>query len=76
MGDESGILDAVIVGGGMGGVVMLAEAVQQRCTRILLLERAEALGGLWARVPGWQTIQNHPLDFCIQGFTTRLRWRF
>ena len=71
MGDESGILDAIIVGGGMGGVVMLAEAVQQPCTRILLLERAKSLGGLWARVPAWQTIQNHPLDFCIQGFTTR-----
>lgn len=50
---------------------MLAEAVQQRYTRILLLERAESLGGLWARVPSWQTIQNHPLDFCLQGFTTR-----
>jgi hypothetical protein len=50
---------------------MLAEAVQQRYTRILLLERAESLGGLWARVPPWQTIQNHPLDFCLQGFTTR-----
>ena len=60
-GAEADILDAVIVGGGLGGVVMLAEAVQQRYTRILLLERAESLGGLWARVPSWQTIQNHPL---------------
>ena len=65
------VLDAVIVGGGLGGVVMLAEAVQQRFTKILLLERTESLGGLWARLPAWQTIQNHPLDFCIQGFTTR-----
>jgi len=71
MVDESRILDAVIVGGGLGGVVMLAEAIQQRSTRILLLERAESLGGLWARVPAWQTIQNHPRDFCLQGFTTR-----
>jgi hypothetical protein len=70
-GVEAEILDAVIVGGGLGGVIMLAEAVQQRYTRILLLERAESLGGLWARVPSWQTIQNHPLDFCLQGFTTR-----
>jgi hypothetical protein len=70
-GIEAGILDAVIVGGGLGGVIMLAEAVQQGYTRILLLERAESLGGLWARVPAWQTIQNHPLDFCLQGFTTR-----
>ena len=71
VGEQTGILDAVIVGGGLGGVVMLAEAVQQRFTRILLLERGESLGGLWARLPAWQTIQNHPLDFCIQGFTTR-----
>jgi hypothetical protein len=71
LGAEADILDAVIVGGGLGGVVMLAEAVQQRYKRILLLERAESLGGLWARVPSWQTIQNHPLDFCLQGFTTR-----
>ena len=70
-GAEAEILDAVIVGGGLGGVIMLAEAVQQRYTRILLLERAESLGGLWASVPSWQTIQNHPLDFCLQGFTTR-----
>ena len=70
-GAEAEVLDAVIVGGGLGGVVMLAEAVQQRYTRMLLLERAASLGGLWARVPPWQTIQNHPLDFCIQGFTTR-----
>jgi hypothetical protein len=69
-GVEAEVLDAIIVGGGLGGVVMLAEAVQQRHTRILLLERAESLGGLWARVPSWQTIQNHPLDFCLQGFTT------
>lgn len=71
MGDELEILDAVIVGGGLGGVLMLAEAIQQRFTKILLLERAASLGGLWANVPSWQTIQNHPLDFCLQGFTTR-----
>lgn len=69
--DESRILDAVIVGGGLGGVCLLAEAVRQGITDILLVERAASLGGLWARLPAWQTIQNHPLDFCIQGFTTR-----
>ena len=65
------ILDAVIVGGGIGGIVMLAEGVAQGTTRILLLERSGQLGGIWARLPAWQTIQNHPLDFCLQGFTTR-----
>jgi cation diffusion facilitator CzcD-associated flavoprotein CzcO len=68
---EDEILDAIIVGGGLGGVFMLAEAVRQQYTRILLLERDESLGGLWTRVPAWQTVQNHPLDFCLQGFTTR-----
>jgi hypothetical protein len=73
---EDEILDAIIVGGGLGGVFMLAEAVRQQYTRILLLERDESLGGLWTRVPAWQTVQNHPLDFCLQGFTTRKNvWR-
>ena len=71
--DDDAILDAVIVGGGVGGIVMLAEGVTQGTTRILLLERSERLGGIWARLPAWQTIQNHPLDFCLQGFTTRKR---
>ena len=70
-GTPGDVFDAVIVGGGLGGVFMLAEAVQQRYTNILLLERAQSVGGIWARVPSWQTIQNHPLDFCLQGFTTR-----
>lgn len=65
------ILDAVIVGGGIGGIVMLAEGVAQGTTRILLLERSGQLDWIWARLPAWQTIQNHPLDFCLQGFTTR-----
>lgn len=71
--DEPHILDAVIIGGGLGGVCVLAEGVQQGFTDILLLDRSATLGGLWARLPAWQTIQNHPLDFCIQGFTTRKR---
>ena len=71
--DDDAILDAVIVGGGIGGIVMLAEGVAQGATKILLLERSEQLGGIWARLPAWQTIQNHPLDFCLQGFTTRKR---
>ena len=71
--DGAAILDAVIVGGGIGGIVMLAEGVAQGTTKILLLERSERLGGIWARLPAWQTIQNHPLDFCLQGFTTRKR---
>ena len=71
--DGDAILDAVIVGGGIGGIVMLAEGVAQGTTKILLLERSERLGGIWARLPAWQTIQNHPLDFCLQGFTTRKR---
>ncbi len=71
--DDDAILDAVIVGGGIGGIAMLAEGVAQGTTRILLLERSEQLGGIWARLPAWQTIQNHPLDFCLQGFTTRKR---
>lgn len=71
--DHATIHDAVIVGGGLGGVCTLAEGVRQGFTDVLLLERADCLGGLWARLPAWQTIQNHPLDFCIQGFTTRKR---
>ena len=71
--DDDAILDAVIVGGGIGGIVMLAEGVAQGTTKILLLERSGEIGGIWARLPAWQTIQNHPLDFCLQGFTPRKR---
>jgi cation diffusion facilitator CzcD-associated flavoprotein CzcO len=28
------------------------------------------VGGVWARLPAWQTVQNDPRDFCVQGFTT------
>lgn len=31
------------------------------------------LGGLWVTLPPWQTVQNDPRDFCMQGFTTNKR---
>ncbi len=33
--------------------------------------RARSIGGLWAQLPRWQTVQNDPIDFCTEGFTTR-----
>lgn len=29
------------------------------------------IGGLWTTLPAWQTVQNDPRDFCVQGFTTK-----
>lgn len=68
--------DAIIIGAGLIGVFTLAEAVRQGNKRVLVLDKADRVGGLWNHLPEWQTVQNAPVDFCMQGFTTnKAEWR-
>ena len=69
--DDSLPYDAVIIGAGLAGVSLLAEAVKQGYKRVIVLERKPYIGGLWVDLPAWQTLQNDPADFCLNGFTTK-----
>jgi ribulose 1,5-bisphosphate synthetase/thiazole synthase len=69
--DDSLPYDAVIIGAGLAGVTLLAEAVKHGYKRVIVLERKPYIGGLWVDLPAWQTLQNDPADFCLNGFTTR-----
>lgn len=71
LNDDSLPYDAVIIGAGLAGISLLAEAVKQGYKRVIILERKPYIGGLWVDLPAWQTLQNDPADFCLNGFTTK-----
>jgi cation diffusion facilitator CzcD-associated flavoprotein CzcO len=60
------VYDAVIVGGGISGLVFLKYAREQNL-RCLALEKQADIGGLWRVLPSWQDIQNRVPDFAING---------
>ena len=45
--------------------------MKQGYKRVIILERKPYIGGLWVDLPAWQTLQNDPADFCLNGFTTK-----
>ena len=57
-------VDVAIVGGGPGGVIALYYA-RQAGLEAILLEKQDAVGGLWAQLPAWQDIQNRAED-CVR----------
>jgi cation diffusion facilitator CzcD-associated flavoprotein CzcO len=57
-------LDLVIIGAGIGGVVTLHYA-RQAGLKVLLLERENVIGGLWATLPAWQDIQFGRCDWTL-----------
>jgi cation diffusion facilitator CzcD-associated flavoprotein CzcO len=61
---DSDQIDVAIVGGGAGGVITLYYA-RQAGLDALLLEKQNAIGGLWAQLPAWQDIQNRPEDWTL-----------
>lgn len=56
--------DLLIIGGGIGGIISLYYA-KKAGLRALVLERQAEVGGLWARLPAWQDIQNNPIDWTL-----------
>ena len=58
------VLDLVIIGAGLGGVVALHYA-RKAGFSVVLLEREAVVGGLWARLPPWQDIQFGRADWTL-----------
>ena len=58
------VYDAIIVGGGISGLVFLKYAMDKDL-RCLVLEKEADVGGLWRDLPPWQDIQNKITDFTI-----------
>lgn len=56
--------DLLIIGGGIGGIISLYYA-KKAGLRALVLEKQPQVGGLWARLPAWQDIQNNPIDWTL-----------
>ncbi|HVA57192.1 MAG: NAD(P)-binding domain-containing protein [Gemmatimonadaceae bacterium] len=56
--------DLIIVGGGIGGIISLKYAKDAGLDAILL-EGAEAVGGLWRDLPAWQDIQFRKEDWTL-----------
>lgn len=57
-------IDVAIVGAGPGGVIALYYA-RQAGLKAVVLERQDTIGGLWARLPSWQDIQNREEDWTL-----------
>jgi cation diffusion facilitator CzcD-associated flavoprotein CzcO len=57
-------VDVAIVGGGPGGIIALYYA-RQAGLKAVLLEKQHIVGGLWARLPAWQDIQNRAEDWTL-----------
>jgi len=58
--------DVIVVGAGICGVIFLKYALEQGL-RCLVLETQSDVGGLWAKLPAWQDLQNRKEDFAING---------
>jgi hypothetical protein len=56
--------DAIIIGAGICGIIFLKYAREQGLNCVVL-EKQEAVGGLWNQIPAWQDIQNRKADFAI-----------
>jgi len=57
-------LDVVIIGAGIGGITALYYAKRAGLSA-LVLEKQDVVGGLWARLPAWQDIQNNRYDWAL-----------
>jgi len=62
--NTSPTLDLAIIGGGIAGLIHLHYA-RRAGLRAVLLERADAVGGLWRELPAWQDIQICPVDWTV-----------
>jgi cation diffusion facilitator CzcD-associated flavoprotein CzcO len=62
--NNSELYDAIIIGAGTCGIIFLKYAREQGL-RCLILEKQDAVGGLWNWLPVWQDIQNRKNDFAI-----------
>jgi cation diffusion facilitator CzcD-associated flavoprotein CzcO len=57
-------IDVAIVGAGPGGIIALYYA-RQAGLETVVLEKQDAVGGLWAQLPSWQDIQNREEDWTL-----------
>lgn len=62
--DPARPFDVLVVGAGIGGVAFLHYARRAGLDAIAF-ERAPVVGGLWARLPAWQDIQNNRTDWAL-----------
>lgn len=58
------VLDLLIVGGGIGGVICLKYA-REAGLQVRLMERSERVGGVWRDLPSWQDIQFRREDWTL-----------
>ena len=56
--------DQIIVGGGIGGIISLKYAKDAGLDAILL-EKGDAVGGLWRDLPAWQDLQIRKEDWTL-----------
>lgn len=60
------ILDVVVIGGGISGVISLYWA-KKRGLRAHLVEKAPDVGGIWRTLPTWQDIQMQAGEWTLNG---------
>lgn len=58
--------DVLVIGAGLCGLIFLSYA-RRAGLPCLAVEKQDAVGGLWNRLPAWQDIQNRREDFAING---------
>src|SRR5215208_3651940 len=56
--------DLIIIGAGIGGIICLYYA-KKAGLNVLVLEKQEVVGGLWAMLPSWQDIQFPRRDWTL-----------
>lgn len=64
MTKQTSPFDMVIIGGGISGIIMLKRAIKAKL-RVILLEKQDKIGGLWAHLPEWQDLQTPKEDWAL-----------
>ena len=62
--EPNGRYDLIIIGGGIGGIISLKYAKDAGLDAILL-EKGDAVGGLWRDLPAWQDLQIRKEDWTL-----------
>ena len=62
--ENPNLFDVIVVGAGICGIIFLKYAIDKGLN-CLVLDKQDAVGGLWNRIPDWQDLQNRQADYAI-----------
>ena len=71
---ESGVCDAIVIGAGMGGLGAAAQLQDDGLERVVVLEKASDLGGVWRDNTYPNVACDTPIDIYTYSFFPGRHW--